>query len=63
MSTLSEYIKTMVPIRGVIKVRYEIENKAKQISDKCYPDDAEKNKICHDSYLLGMYETLELVYY
>ena len=36
--------------------------KAKEIADKFYPDDPEKNEVCLNSYLLGMYDTIELIY-
>jgi hypothetical protein len=36
--------------------------KAQGMADKFFPDDPEKNKVCADSILIGVFETIDLVF-
>lgn len=62
MTELEKYMKNRSPLRSIDRVRYEMSLRAKEVADKFYPDDTEKNKICADSYLLAMYEMVDLIY-
>lgn len=63
MNELNDYIAVMEPVRGVEKVRHEIQMKAQKEADKYCPDDKELNQKLAMMYMIGMFDTIDLIYY
>lgn len=63
MNRLKDYIAPVEPIRSVERVRHDMTEKAKSVADMFFPNDKEKNKLCAEAYLIGMYDTLDLIFY
>lgn len=62
MSELEKYIKSKEPKVSNIKVRAEMELRAQGVADRFFPNDPARNKDCAEAYLIGMYDTVELVF-
>jgi len=64
MSKLKEFLVTKRPdlIIGDRKVYDEMSKKAQLVAKKYYPNDKEKMVIATNAYMLGMIDTVELIY-